>query len=91
MELQLRGTTTEAISFDGSRNLFRAGAIGPTAKVSELLHAIPMLKAEPIAATADNAADALFTMKVTVQRINGSVPQADYYDNTSATLPEFTS
>lgn len=92
MDLNLRGSQADAISFDASRNLFRAGTLGQVSKVSELLHAIPMLKADPVAATASDSADTQFTMKVTVQRVAGTVPEAGYYDNNSinGTLSEIT-
>jgi hypothetical protein len=65
------------ISFDASRPLFR---VGSSTNVSDLLMAIPMLKADPVTAIAPTGAASPFTMKVTVQTA-GTLQTASYYDN----------
>lgn len=79
MSLQsLRRSGGDAVIFDGSRPLFRVGGYP---RVSELLQALPMIKADPVGATPPASTGAAFTMKVTVQRVDGALPQATFYDN----------
>lgn len=70
------------ISFDGSRPLFRVGTSG---SVSDLMMAIPMLKADPVIASAPTGSTATnaFTMKVSVQ-LADTLTAATYYDNLNA-------
>ena len=91
MKLNLRGSHAESLTIDGSRNLYRVGA--SLGQKCDLLYAVPFIKANPVNASTDSAANALYSMKVTVQSQNAALPTTPgYYDNVSGAngMVEFT-
>src|SRR5439155_19663478 len=86
----LRSSQTAGMTFDASRPLFRVGLASAvnTEKVSELIQALPWLKADPVIGVEPTAAGGAFAMRVTVQRTTGTLTVATYYDNRPAsTIP----
>lgn len=77
--LNLRQAAQESILFDASRPLFR---VGGSTRVSEFLQAITMIKGSPMGGAGPTTNSSIpYTLQVTVQRINGALPTAAYYDN----------
>ncbi len=67
--------------FDGSREQFFVAA---GTKVSEVLAALPMLKADPVLASPITVASTTPTLKVAIRYVNGTLTEPAFYTNASA-------
>ena len=76
----LRAKAMESVALDASRTLFR---VGGSAKVSDLLHALPMMKGTVVGEAPSAQPTDPYNMFVDVQRA-ASQPVPTYYNNQAA-------